>query len=274
MKQEDITGTVARALDYQRSTNQSQVGGSWYFYYRYSEERYESFLEVMNGKREKSPAWYNAGVNELKKLQDSQGAWGVTSRDLCPPDVCTAFAILYLIRSTQKTIAKLNEGLMVGGYGLPKNAGTVRRVGDRIISEETASIDNLLEMMEKNKTDNVEIGLLPEDLALSKDPAVRKAQVARLARLLSSRDWKSRRIAAKLLGRSEDINQVPELIYALTDEDSEVPVIAEESLRLLTRKLTVRDLDIDSTPEKKREAAAYWRKWYSAMRPDYVFIDQ
>lgn len=274
MKTEDFSNTLARAVEYQRTNPYSPVGKGWLYYYRYSEERYESFLEIMTGKRDKSPAWYNAGVTELKKLQDPQGAWGTLNSDFCPPDVCTAFAILYLIRSTQKTIAKLNEGVMTGGYGLPSNATTVRRVGDRIVSAETASVDGLLEMLEKNKTDNVEVGLLPENLTLSKDSAVRKAQVARLARLLSSRDWKSRRIAAKLLGRSEDINQVPELIYALTDPDAEVPVIAEESLRLLTRKLTVRHLDIDSTPEQKREAAAYWRKWYTSVRPDYVFLDQ
>ena len=128
--------------------------------------------------------------------------------------------------------------------------------------------------MEKNKTDNVEVGLLPEDLKLSSDPAARKAEVARLARLLTSRNWKSRRIAAKLLGRSEDINQVPELIYALTDPDAEVPVIAEESLRLLTRKLTVRHLDSDASLEDKKKAAEYWRKWYTSVRPDYVFLDK
>ena len=274
MRLEDLTSTISRATDYHRVNQFTTVGRDWYYYFRYSEERYESFMEVMTGKREKSPAWYNAGVNDLKKLQDADGAWGNLNQDHCPPDVCTAFAILYLIRSTQKTITKLNEGVMAGGYGLPSNAGSVRRVGDRIVSEETASVEGLLALMENDKTDKVEIGLLPEDLKLSDDPNVRKAEVARLARLLASRDWKSRRIAAKLLGRSEDINQVPELIYALTDPDGEVPVIAEESLRLLTRKLTVRHLESDATPEEKQKAAEYWRNWYISMRPDYIFLDK
>ncbi len=275
IKQDELQFTVSKAGDWLRVNPYAPVGKGWLYYFRYSEERYESFLEVMNGKgKDKSPAWYDAGVNELKRLQDTQGAWGTLNSDFCPPEVCTAFAILYLIRSTQKTIAKMNEGMLAGGYGLPSNAGSVKRVGNRIVSDETASVDGLLEMMEKNNTDNVEVGLLPENLALSKDPNVRKAQVARLARLLSTKDWKSRRIAAKLLGRSEDINQVPELIYALTDADPEVPVLAEESLRLLTRRLTVQLVDVDSTPEQKRTAAAQWRAWYISMRPDYVFVDK
>ncbi len=276
LKLDDIRPNIERSVAWQRANPYPNLGNKgWYYYYRYSEERYESFLEIMNGKgKEKSPAWYDAGVNELKKLQDKNGAWGTLNMDFCPAEVCTAFSILYLIRSTQKTIAKLNEGFTIGGYGLPKDGRSMKRVGDRIVSEETASVEGLLEMMEKTGTENVEVGLLPENLTLAKDPAERKAQVNRLARLLRSQDWKSRRIAAKLLGRSEDINHVPELIYALTDPDPMVPMIAEESLRLLTRKLTVRYLEAEPTPEQKDEAMRYWRQWYISMRPDYVFLDK
>lgn len=275
-KLDDIKPTVERAVAWQKNNAYQNLGNKgWYYYYRYSEERYESFLEVMTSKgKDKSPAWYNAGVTELKKLQDQDGAWGRMHNDFCPPEVCTAFSILYLIRSTQKTIAKLNEGFTIGGYGLPKNTASIKRVGDKIVSEETASVEGLLEMMEKTGTENVEVGLLPENLTLSKNPSERKAQVTRLSRLLRSEDWKSRRIAAKLLGRCEDINQVPELIYALTDGDPLVPMIAEESLRLLTRKLTIRHLDAEPKPEQQRVAMEYWRKWYVSMRPDYVFLDK
>ncbi len=275
-KLDDIKPSVERSVFWQKNNAYPPLGNKgWYYYYRYSEERYESFLELMNGKgKDKSPAWYNAGVTELKKLQEADGAWGRAHNDFCPPEVCTAFSILYLIRSTQKTIAKLNEGFTIGGYGLPKNAASIKRVGDKIVSEETASVEGLLEMMEKTGTENVEVGLLPENLTLSKNPAERKAQVTRLSRLLRSEDYKSRRIAAKLLGRCEDINQVPDLIYALTDPDPMVPMIAEESLRLLTRKLTVRHLDAEPKVEQQREATEYWRKWYVSMRPDYVFLDK
>lgn len=275
-KLDDVRPTIDRSVAWQKG-NAYQGSGvkNWYYYYRYSEERYESFLEVLNGKgKDKSPAWYNAGVTELKKFQEQDGAWGRTQNDFCPPEVCTAFSILYLIRSTQKTIAKLNEGFTIGGYGLPKNTASIKRVGDKIVSEETASVEGLLEMMEKTGTENVEVGLLPENLTLSKNPSERKAQVTRLSRLLRSEDWKSRRIAAKLLGRCEDINQVPELIYALTDDDPMVPMIAEESLRLLTRKLTIRHLDVEPKKEQKEAATQYWRKWYVSMRPDYVFLDK
>jgi hypothetical protein len=273
LQKDDFAGAVNMGVRYQ-NTNPSASGARWYFYWLYSQERYESFLELMVGKREKSPAWYNAGVEDLKRLQDDKGAWGTITNDLCPPDVCTSFAILYLIRSTQKTIAKLNEGVLAGGYGLPSNVSAVRRVGDKIVGTETASVDSLLTMLEKNDSDSVEVGLLPENLALSRNKDVRKAQVSRLARLLESQDAKSRRVAAKLLGRSEDLNQVPDLIFALTDPDPYVPAIAEEGLRLLSRRLGERNVEVDAPQEQKDAAAKRWREWYLSMRPDYIFIDR
>ncbi len=194
MKLDDIRPTVDLAADYQRRYPYTPTGGKgWLFYYRYSEERYESFVEVLNGKgREKSPAWYNAGVTELMRLQDADGAWGTSSIDFCPPEVCTAFAMLYMIRSTQKTIAKMNEGFQIGGYRLPSDASTVKRVGDKIVSEETATVEGLLEILEKNKSDNVEISMVPENLVLSKDRpnAKRKSVACRawFAMAITSRD--------------------------------------------------------------------------------------
>ena len=80
------------------------------------------------------------------------------------------------------------------------DVSSIRRVGDRIVNDAETSIENLLTLMEGDNTGNVEIGLLPENLKLSKDPGQRKDQVARLSRLLVSNDYKSRQIAAKLLG--------------------------------------------------------------------------
>jgi HEAT repeat protein len=142
------------------------------------------------------------------------------------------------------------------------------------VSSVQQSVESLIESLEAAQTDKVEIALVPKHLKLSEDPKVRAAQVSRLSRLLYGKDWKARRVAARLLGRSEDLNQVPDLIFALSDEDPEVPAIAEESLRLLSRKLTVRNLEVNATAEQKRRATEFWKKWYLSIRPDYVFIEK
>jgi hypothetical protein len=274
MSRGDIEGTIEAAVRYQNSSEFS--GSLWYFYWRYSQERYESFLEIVQGKQSKSPQWYNDGVEELAKLQDADGSWGKSgmASAATPIEVDTAFAILFLIRSTQKAIGKLDEGVAYGGYELPNDVSKIKMVGNRIVSDSEASVESLLSMLESD-SNKVQIGLLPDDLQLTKDPVQRKEQVARLARLLvSSRDANARRLAATLIGRSEDLNQVPDLIYALTDNDPHVPMLAEESLRLLSRKLKSGKLGLDPSAAEKAAAVNYWKSWYLGLRPDYIFIDR
>ncbi len=271
LKREDLDPTIDAAVKYQNSND--FTGGNFYYYWRYSQERYESFLEVREGKQPKSPSWYNRGVVELASAQEPNGAFTQAKKaDYTPDDICTCFAMLFLVRSTQKAIGKINEGLLAGGYGLPDDVSSVRRVGDRIINDAETSVENLLALMESDNTGNVEIGLLPENLKLSKDPAERKDQVARLSRLLVSNDYKSRQVAAKLLGRSEDFDQAPELIYALLDSNDKVPMIAEESLRLISRKLNAGTLKQNPKQEEKLAAFKYWKTWYLGVRPDYEFV--
>lgn len=271
LKRDDLDPTIDAAVKYQNSTD--FTGGFFYYYWRYSQERYESFLEVREGKQPKSPAWYNKGVTELASLQEANGSFAQAKKsDYTSDEICTCFALLFLVRSTQKAIGKINEGLLAGGYSLPDDVSSVRRVGDRIVNDAETSVENLLALMEGDNTGNVEIGLLPENLKLSKDPGERKDQVARLSRLLVSNDYKSRQIAAKLLGRSEDFDQAPELIYALLDSNDKVPMIAEESLRLLSRKLNAGTLKQNPKREEKLAAFKYWKAWYLGVRPDYEFV--
>ncbi|MCA9190139.1 MAG: hypothetical protein KDB03_00195 [Planctomycetales bacterium] len=273
MSRGDTDGIVSAAIRYQ-NTHPNFTGSNWYFYWRYSQERYESFLEIYEGKQNKSPPWYNQGVDELADLQGDDGMWGdpKTRRDLTPKEVSTAFAILFLIRSTQKAIGHLDEGITVGGYGLPKEVSTVRVLGNKIVSDAEASVESLLEMLEAKGSD-VEMSLVPEDLQLSKDPAQRKEQVSRLSRLITTPDYRARRIAAKLLGRSEDLKEAPTLIYALGDPDPLVPIIAEEGLRLLSRKLLSGKLTADPDDSQRHVAVEFWKKWYLGLYPDYIFLD-
>ncbi|GIW97221.1 MAG: hypothetical protein KatS3mg111_0554 [Pirellulaceae bacterium] len=268
----DIEGPLSLALRYQQQ-HARFAGGYWYYYWRYSQERFESFLEIVNGKQEKSPAWYNEGVEDLAKRQNDEGGW--SAETMSPANINTAFAILFLIRSTQKAIGKIDEGLAFGGYGLPTDISNVRLMGNRIVSEAETSVQNLLEMLEKDEASNIQVSLVPDHLKLSDDPQERQAQVARLSRLLVSGNYAARRVAAKLLGRSDDIAVAPDLIFALTDPDPMVPKIAEESLRLLSRKLLVRHFgDEPPTYQQRADAVDFWKRWYLGLQPDYVFIDR
>ncbi|MFN3190361.1 MAG: hypothetical protein ACE361_07525 [Aureliella sp.] len=273
MSRADTDNTINAAIRFQ-NRNPQFSGTYWYYYWRYSQERYESFVEIVNKRQEKSPAWYNQGVDELSQFQDEDGGWGKRKVDVTPRSINTSLAILFLIRSTQKAIGQLDEGLTFGGRTLPTDVSSVRMRGTKLVSDEETSVENLLTMLEDKEADGVQIGLLPENLQLTKDPDQRKEQVARLSRLLSSEDWKARRIAAKLLGRSDDLRVAPDLIYALSDDDPYVPMIAEESLRLLSRKLNSGELEVDPKDSARVAAIEYWKAWYLGLQPDYIFLDE
>ena len=252
----------------------------WHYYYVYSRERYESFLEITKGKPQKSPEWYNQMVETLLDAQAPSGGWGVTDADSgLSPEISTCFAILFLIRSTQKAIGTLNEAYYVGGIDLPDDLNSVRAVGGKIMSKtSTTSIDDALKMLEDDKKTVTEEKLVADKMMLSNDPNQKKEQLNRFVRLLQAKDPETRRIAAKMLGRGDELDMVPALIYAVsTDPDPEVPRIAEQSLRLISRQLETHHLPKDKgvklSDPTKFKAGMQWKKWFSSLRPDYVFVD-
>jgi len=271
LRMADLESVIKASERYQESHDFS--GGLFYYYWRYSQERYESFREIQAGKQNKSPSWYNAGVVEFSTLQEADGRWAQGRKaDFYPDDICTCFAVLFLIRSTQKAIGQLDEGVAFGGYGLPKDVSSIRQEGNRIVSDAEASAQDLLKMLEQEDGRGGLLEWQLNQMQLSPDPLARQQQVSRLARLLTHGAYTARRVAAKLLGRSEDLDQVPVLIDALSDEDPYVPQLAEESLRLLSRKLSHPRLEVASELAQRNAAIEYWKEWYLGLRPDYVFL--
>ena len=257
---------------YQRTT--------WHYYYLYSLERFESFLEIANGKQNKSPAWYNAEVERMRAVQGADGSWGgANAKDVdsvFEPQTATCLAILFLIRSTQKAIGELKEAIAIGGNELPSDLTTVTMLNGKPVSKtEATSIDDALKMLEDDKKSQGEDKLVADKIIFSKDPARRKDELNRFSRLLRSRDWQARRIASKVLGRSDDLEMVPELIYALSDRDSVVNRNAETSLRLISRKLDKYHLPKEGgiTEQDRITAQREWKKWFLELRPDYIFVE-
>ena len=231
-----------------------------------------SFREIVQGRQQVSPAWYNQGVERIAADQAADGSI-LDEASIGGGVVSTAFAVLFLVRGTQRAIGRLDEGLAFGGYELPSDVANIKLVGDRIVSDAEVSVESLLSLME-TADNQVRESMLPANMQLSSDGKERAAQVARLARLLNSRNHTARQLAARLLGRSEDIQVAPDLIYALQDPDPYVPQIAEEGLRLLSRQLTVSHLKVNPSAEDKAKAVQYWKRWYLGLKPDYIFIDR
>jgi hypothetical protein len=253
-------------------------GSDWFYYWLYSQERYESFLEILNGRREKDPDWYRQGVETLKKYQDpATGAFGLTGESVDPGGVeqATCLSILFLLRTTQKAIGDLKEATNLGGQGGLANVADVTAVNGKVVDKsQVTNVEDMLKMLENSKGDASDDKLLADRIPLESDPKARKEQLNRFSRMLRSPSFAARRLAAKILGRGDDLDYVPDLIYALSDEDPVVPLVAENSLRILSRQMTNSAIPKDRTitADDRVKAERRWQQWYLSVRPDYRFI--
>lgn len=252
-------------------------GRSWFYYYVYTLERYESFLEVAVGKQEKEPAWYNQMVEVLAGFQNPEGAWGAAANDQsnASAEISTCFSVLFLIRSTKKAIGDIGQGVLAGGWKLPDDTSEIRVEGTQIKgTAAAAAVTDLLGMLEGEDPNSIEQNSVPENLKLAADPEERRKQISRLERLSrGSESYMARRVATRLLGQSDDLKVVPTLIFALTDGDPIVRTYARDGLRFISRKFNGPGVPQTATQLEARKIADIWRKWYNDLDPGYVFLD-
>ncbi len=260
-----------------RQVNPERFGGTmnWYFYTVYTTERYESFIEIARGlPADSSPAWYNEGVNELMKMQADSGGWEVRAHTR--PEVSTAFAILFLIRSTQRALGTAATATTIGGQGFAADVSKAKLVNGKAVTQSPAkTVAGMLDLLEGDGSDELDGKALDDRAVLATDQVERAAQLDRLERLVrGSKSWQARRVAARLLGTSDDLRVVPALIFALSDPDKIVRNYARDGLRFISRKFEGFGMPDEPSNVQLRQAQRNWRQWYLTMKPGYVFLDE
>lgn len=252
---------------------------AWPYYQLYTLERYESFREVIMGDDYQEIAgWYDMGVDYLKSKEEKGKGW--PGQTYTTNSVSSSFALLFLIRGTKKAIEQEAEGALAGGWTLPADTTNIRAEGGQIKGEPVAeAVTDLLDMLEGDDPSALEGKSLPEDMELPEDPKARRAQIGRLERLVrGSSSYQARRVAARLLGQSDEIRVVPSLIFALDDPDTRVRTYARDGLRFISRKFEGFAMEIEPGQAQDygelRRAQREWRNWYLTMDPGYVFLTQ
>jgi hypothetical protein len=247
--------------------------GQYDHYYIYALERYKSFREQIDKGPDPNPRWYDRGVEWLAETQQEDGGWRGDD-PVGPTD--TAFAALFLMRSTKKSIAaSLGQGLLTGGRGLPKDTTNIRIRRGKIVAQPlTASPEEIMSIMED--PDHPDFGALadnPESILLSVDPGKRKGELQRLRRLVQSGNSEARRLAVQALSRHRDFDNVPVLIFALGDQDAGVVREARNALRFISRKFDGFGMPDYPSDAQKQAGIAAWRNWYRSIRPGAKFLD-
>ena len=238
-------------------------------YYMYALERYQSFREKVTG--DEQGDWYDAGVTHLAGTQREDGTWLGTHGF----QVDTSFAVLFLLRSTQKTIkaGQPQTGFLISGHRIPRDTTNMFvRNGRLEAPSRKKATDEVLAML--LRTDESEFRSsfdLLEELELSQDPEQRAAQIAKLRRLLRAGEYEKRLVAIKTFTSTRDLDQVPALIYALSDPDFEIKRTARDGLRFMSRKFYGYGLVDEPDKEQEKAAILSWKKWYFSIKPDAEF---
>lgn len=248
------------------SSNYSIDIGRYQYYYMYATERYQSFYELWSGTFDGEPQWYQQGYEYLRKNQQPTGGW----EQGCGLQVDTAFAVLFLLRSTQKSIqASLGEGTLVGGRGLPANVAKAKLRGNQIIVDQLQTkVDEMLSMVDDEDQSKLDdLARDPTSLVVDKVDA---AGARRLQQLVRGGEPPVRRLAVRALGRTGNLDYVPTLIYALTDPDRDVVLEARDALQFVSRRFEGFGPPDEYTDQQRYDAAERWKDWYRSLRPGAV----
>jgi hypothetical protein len=251
----------------------------WTYYYLYGLERCMSFRELVEGITDYEPTWYNEGVEFLKTRQTSDGSWSAATE----PAVGTAFGILFLKRSTQQTLKKATEeGRLIGGKTLPDDLTQIRlnSSGQVIDTRDTPPIEDLLSMLEDEDGPQGDfMEGMPSELDLlvdPKTPAEKRAleqQLARLRRLARNGSFQARLTAVKTIGRYRSLDNVPVLIFALSDPDWRIQKAARDGLRFTSRKFAGFGMPEKPNSQQATAAQEKWKQWYLSIKPDGSLIE-
>ena len=248
----------------------------WQYYYLYGYERYASFVEASKGLSDPEPDWYNQGVEFIKATQRQDGSFPDEKDEADAPDVSTAFAILFLVRSTKKALVEgeYSDGRLLGGQGLSDEAATVMK-GGRVVSLAVGrSVDDMKGLLSQTGGD-ADFGKLDSiDLLTIDDssPDIRDRQLATIRNLVAHQNPKLRWLAVRALGNYQDLENMPPLIYALTDPEKQIVEFANRSLLQIARKFDdgkyMLPESFEPNDNKVEELRKRWVEFYFTVQPN------
>ncbi|MEW4531259.1 HEAT repeat domain-containing protein [Maioricimonas sp. JC845] len=255
-------------------------------YYIYTIERVGAFA---NSPKIGAHDWFEECAKVVLDKQESDGSWNFEGAERASAQA--AFAILFLTRSTAKSLGRttrrtrLGNGLLAGGRGLPEDLRAVEiQNGNVQVREIKGPLDELLTELATGK--DMELALAQEEVIEKIQFGSREeliGQKEQLLELVEHKDPELRRTALWALGRTDDLALTRLLISALDDPDLSVAIEARNALCWISRRpngfgLAENPLDglPPDTPEQeiqaevaewRNEAVSRWGSWYLQVRP-------
>ena len=243
------------------------------FYYLYAFERYASLRELVDGEVTGIPDWYDQGVEWLKTQQRTDGSFPPGGQEV-NSRVATALAILFLTRSMQLSIAAKVSGTLQGGEGFDDGELVRGKNGQLQSSNVEKSIEQMAAFLDGDSEQSEEEikRVLEYVIANSSEQSV-SARMSDMRDMLRRKDPELRLLAVEILGKYRNLDNVPALLFALSDPDEYIAAEAHKGLEFISRKVGVYQLG--TTPEQTdfRILKKRWTAWYLSIRPDARLYD-
>ena len=253
---------------------------SWNYYYLYALERYCYFREQAEGDLGggKFRNWYDGGVQFLAQQQQGNGSFKKT-HNLTSEVTSTAFAVLFLVRSSEIISLPPAEGQTNGDIGF--GDGVLRRTntGKIVDSQAEQDLGAMIALLKENETlsseqlERINESLKKQIVEFRNQDEKSRAEVqAFLRSMVGARNYYRRLIAVRFLAGEQDMDNVPGLIYAVSDPDFRIAYEAHQGLRLISRKIDSMKLSRTTRDNARRDPGPLERdspQIISTMRSEF-----
>ena len=282
----------------------------FHHYYFYALERTASInhWETIGGRD-----WYKEGVDHLLPQQRKNGSWPDSVKHTQHAPTATCFATLFLLKATKKLLppskpkTNVGGGILAAGRGLPDDLSSVDFKGGKVKYKQKRmqEFDKLLAGLSNIDLSEIDGDIkFPEKKIDLSDPKKLIGNAALLKVLAKHTDPHIRQVAAKYVGKTDQLELAGLLIPLLKDEDLAVAIEARLSLCWISRQPNGFDFHIDPlkeyeqkleeqkladpelkevkpdpaeqnriTTKWKNDVHQVWRKWYLKNRPYQIRDD-
>ncbi len=249
----------------------------WNYYYLYGLERYAYFRTLAEGRMDIDD-WYDQGVDYLASLQSNNGSWPAAGSSPESAHNSTCFAILFLVRSSEILMVDPSVTTVAGQKGFEENVKLSNENGVVVSDAVVRGVEDVMTALRNAKSeDDIDV-LMPaikqavSDFAAKSDTTDAQ-QKSFLYGLITDEQWFRRKVGVKFLGAAQDLDNVPALLYALSDPVKEIRIEAHNGLRLISRKIDTYVLSEEASIPECLALKEKWTAWYLGLRPDAELFD-
>ncbi len=275
-----LSSTKAKSNRWLATNFNLSLDEAWNYYFMYGLERYAYFREKSEGRITEIPDWYDQGVEFLKANQGTNGGWPpATGGGEQSTSNSTCFAILFLVRASELLMDDAANSTVKGGLGFQENQKLENKGGDVVADQMVKGFQNIMTLLKNAKSED-DIAMLMDALGPAikeftedKDKS-RTEQLQFLRGLMTEESYMKRKIAVRFVAATQDLDNVPALLYALSDPALDICEEAHNGLRLISRKVDAFPLSANPTKVEFLDLKAKWTKWYKGIRPDAKLIDE